>query len=336
MLESLHVDAAHQAIYELLVDRHALTLDQLAEESGTEPGRLAEILALLEQRGLVAQVIGEAGRYRALPPEVALEALLIDEEQRLHAVRRYAAELSTRYHRTAGQRAPAEFVEVVAGRSAVAQRVDQILNTIRHEFRGLDKPPYTTSLPRTRTELDQHVGTRLLQRGVRYRAVYAPESLAVPGRLQDLQVAMGYGEEARILHGVPIKLLIADDRFAVIPLTAPPSAATPSCVIVHSSALLDAFISVFEIAWRRALPLQLSPDGRAPSPEEPTAEEARLLALLTTGLPDEAIARQLRLSHRTLRRRIQALMARLDAATRFQAGMQAALLGWVRREGRHR
>jgi DNA-binding NarL/FixJ family response regulator len=41
------------------------------------------------------------------------------------------------------------------------------------------------------------------------------------------------------------------------------------------------------------------------------------------------IARQLRLSRRTVTRRIAALLDRLGATTRFQAGVQAATRGWL-------
>jgi DNA-binding NarL/FixJ family response regulator len=52
-----------------------------------------------------------------------------------------------------------------------------------------------------------------------------------------------------------------------------------------------------------------------------------VLQLLTTGLKDEAIARQLGTSMRTTRRRIASLLATLGVATRFQAGVEAARRG---------
>ncbi|WP_244925358.1 LuxR C-terminal-related transcriptional regulator [Georgenia faecalis] len=51
--------------------------------------------------------------------------------------------------------------------------------------------------------------------------------------------------------------------------------------------------------------------------------------MLASGAKDETIARELGLSERTLRRRSSALLARLGAANRFQAGVQAARRGWI-------
>jgi DNA-binding NarL/FixJ family response regulator len=61
----------------------------------------------------------------------------------------------------------------------------------------------------------------------------------------------------------------------------------------------------------------------------PTDDERALIAMLASGLKDEAIARQLDVHVATVRRRITALVERLDATTRFQAGLQAARRGWL-------
>lgn len=58
-------------------------------------------------------------------------------------------------------------------------------------------------------------------------------------------------------------------------------------------------------------------------------EDRRLLALLAAGLKDDAIARQLGTSPRTLRRRLRHLLDELNAETRFQAGAQASRRGLV-------
>ncbi|MFE2813801.1 LuxR C-terminal-related transcriptional regulator [Streptomyces nigra] len=61
----------------------------------------------------------------------------------------------------------------------------------------------------------------------------------------------------------------------------------------------------------------------------PTSEEIALLTMLRAGLEDQSIARQLGLSTRTATRRTAALMTRLNATTRFQAGVEASARGWV-------
>ncbi|MGW0198968.1 helix-turn-helix domain-containing protein [Nonomuraea sp. NPDC003201] len=75
----------------------------------------------------------------------------------------------------------------------------------------------------------------------------------------------------------------------------------------------------------------LSPGASTLSPAAGalSLEDRRLLALLAAGLKDDAIARQLGTSPRTLRRRLRHLLDELNAETRFQAGAQASRRGLV-------
>ena len=52
-----------------------------------------------------------------------------------------------------------------------------------------------------------------------------------------------------------------------------------------------------------------------------------LLTMLSAGMTDEAIARQLGVSARTVQRRISDLMETLGSRNRFQAGVQAVRHG---------
>jgi len=97
---------------------------------------------------------------------------------------------------------------------------------------------------------------------------------------------------------------------------------------VYQSALLEALSALFETLWQLSLPLELA--ATDPSLlDNPSAKERFILASMTAGLPDEAIARQLGLSDRTYQRRIHDLMERLHVQTRFQLARQAARRGWL-------
>ena len=71
------------------------------------------------------------------------------------------------------------------------------------------------------------------------------------------------------------------------------------------------------------MPLRLSADALEPE-AWPQAPDTEVLALLAAGMKDDAIARQLGLSPRTVQRRVQVLCERLGARTRFHAGFLAA------------
>ncbi|KAA2254658.1 transcriptional regulator TrmB [Solihabitans fulvus] len=322
MLDVIGLDPTEQALYEHLVSASPCTHDEIASALAINNGRLSVVLDRLMARGLVSRVPGSPVRWATTTPNVALEVLFLEQEERIRRGRLFAEQLTAIYHQASATGDPATLVEVISGPAAIAQHFEQIQRSATREIRAIDKPPYAAG------PLANHpVELEMLRRGISYRVIYDPSGLE---RFHDLptelEISLAHGEQARVLPDAPIKLCVADDRLGLIPLQAAPPA-IESIIVVHRSALLDALCALFDTLWDQAMPLPLN--SVADSPAGPTLEERRLLALLTTGMPDESIAKQMGLSHRTFQRRLHALLARVGAKTRFQAGLRAAHLGWV-------
>lgn len=324
MLEVVGLSETAETVYWALVEGRPATTGELRAAVPVDPVRLREALRDLESNGLVGRLPGAVVRYAAVAPDAALEVLFLEKEEQLRRARVQAARLAEGFHRAAG-REPAELVEVVTGRAAVLQRLEQIQRGAQREYLGLDRPPYLQ-----RPDLCTPANGHLHDRGVAVRAIYEQSALDQPGRLADLEAGIGRGEDARVLPSLPVKMVLADGRIGLLPLHTDP-AAIESAIVVHPSGLLRALSALFEVLWQRALPLStLTGHNGQSGPDEPGPEARRILALLTAGLPDDAIARQLELSPKTVQRRVRDLMTRLGAGTRFQAGLQAAFRGWVR------
>jgi sugar-specific transcriptional regulator TrmB len=334
MLEVVGLSETAEAVYWALVEGRPATTVELRAAVPVDAARLREALRDLEAHGLVSRLPGALVRYAAVAPDTALEVLFCEKEEQLRRARVQAARLAEGFHRATG-RDPAELVEVVTGRPAVQQRLEQIQRGVQREYMGLDRPPYVQ-----RPERCNPANDALHERGITVRAIYDQSALAQPGRLADLEGAVARGENARVLPAVPVKMVLADGRIGILPLQTDPGA-TEAAIVVHESGLLYALTALFEVLWQRAIPLSTltvrsghpskghSSNGQSSS-DVPGDEARRILTLLTAGLPDDAIARQLELSPKTVQRRIRDLMTRLGAGTRFQAGLQAAFRGWVR------
>ncbi|MFL6053856.1 MAG: helix-turn-helix domain-containing protein [Actinoallomurus sp.] len=312
ILAPLDVTAFDETVYRELLARHDATASELAESLECGLDRLVRALDRLRARGLVSRLAGRPRRYAAAEPDVALEALIREREQSLAGLRMAAAEMATLFRRERAGDPGA--VEMVTGRDEVARRFLRLQHGVRNEMRMLDRPPYALAATNP-------VEPAALRRGVRWRAVYAPEALEQPGALDEIQLMASLGEQARVTSGIPVKLAIADGEAALVSVDLKQSAM--AAAVVSSSALLDALVQLFEFTWERAAPIGVE----RPSPL--AEDDRRLLALLLAGLKDDAIARQLGLSTRTMRRRMKHLLDLLGADNRFQAGAQAARRGWI-------
>jgi DNA-binding NarL/FixJ family response regulator len=130
--------------------------------------------------------------------------------------------------------------------------------------------------------------------------------------------AIGLGEEARLAGRLGLRMFLVDDRLGMVPMKAGQSL-FDGMLVIHRSAVLDALSELFELIWQRAVPLNVG--SEAEDAHLADTDDTALLGLLAAGLGDAAVARQLRLSLRTVERRISRIMVRLNAKTRFQAGV---------------
>lgn len=322
MLQALGLTAVEEAVYHALLSQPHMSLAEL-RDSGVVGKQPAEpVLSSLEEKGLVTRLPGTPRRFAASSPEYALEMLILAREEELRRARKLADQLTQRFLNSRREDDPADLIEVVAGAEAVTHRWVQMLHSARRDICGVDRPP--ASGPARKLERD------LVGRGVNSRCVYDRSVFDQPDQARLLLDAVAGGEQARVMSGVPMKLFIIDGQQALLALEKDGDVVR-SAVVIHPSSLLEALRRLFESLWQRAVPIT-QPGVRtegANGPESPSEHDAVLLTLLATGLTDEAIARQLDVSQRTVQRYIRGLMDRLGADTRFQAGLQAARRGWL-------
>ncbi|GAA1574529.1 MULTISPECIES: helix-turn-helix domain-containing protein [Kribbella] len=305
MLERLGIDAEQERAYE-----HVLT------HPGRTAAELAQDIAGADLGALVADGLlrVDGGRYSAVPPALALQGLIDDRQLELDRAAARVRELE-RLHSTTPYGARPAPVELVAG----SQAHDYLLaihRATRSEVRAFETPPYVKPI----SVEDAQPVAAAIQHGVAHRIVYSRAAVDEQG-LDTLLVTLSVGEQARVTGDVPMRLAIYDDRIATLPAVTG-TRTDEGLLVVRPSALLDALIALFERVWASALPLTLTAGETAGTAD---AEDRVLVALLSAGMTDQAIARQLGISLRTVGRRIQRVQNSLHAETRFQAGVAVGL-----------
>lgn len=313
MLDLLGLSDAEESVY--------LALLRLGEADGAELGSLADVgqvdgpLRSLARRGLIEQLPGlEPERYRMVDPALALSGLMLDREQQTNRIRLLVENLSLRHRNTHGEVRPESLLEVIDDPELAAPYVIDTYSHATREVVAMERPPYGV-LNREPNPIE----LELLAKGVRHRVLYEQSAVEQPGRLADLFGGMRAGEEARVAPALPGRLLMVDHRRVLMPARTG-GLLTECLLVIHPGALLDMVAAFFELTWQRSIPLDLLPGGT----DDAAASDDAVLSLMASGLTDQAIARQLEISERTVQRRIQRICERLGVTTRFQAGLQTA------------
>jgi sugar-specific transcriptional regulator TrmB len=332
VLRALGLSPAEQALYELLLTLPPTTGEALRELSAALwelpadrvwAGTVGVALRRLEELGLVTRLPDTPPRYVVVPVGAGLEALIAARERSLVTARQRMDQLAVRYRQRMADEDPLNLVEVVHGREAVQERLQDLFRSVRTEMRAIDAPPYIGDpLVTSDEELDH------LREGVRYRIIYDRQAVNLPGRLPEIRDSVVAGEEARVTD-VALKLGLSDHPLAMLPLRSHP-VDLETWLVVHDSALLDALSALFEMYWERAVPLNIKEERPDMAGHDaPNEIDRALLSLLAAGLTDKAVAEHLGCHERTAHRHLREMMHRLDAVTRFQAGYQAVRRGWL-------
>ncbi|SES45259.1 helix-turn-helix domain-containing protein [Actinokineospora terrae] len=313
-LEPIGLGRVEGAVYLRLLRSPRADASELAADLDVSGSRLGKAIGNLVAAGLVAKLAVRPVRYVPAPPQVAIDALALRRAEELDRLRATARDLAAAYEEAPRGHA-ADLIELIEGGSAVRHHIAQLQLAAQEEVLIIDCPPYLGGTPEFNvTEL------QALQRGVAYRSIYHMPLLDDPTRLAQVATYTEAGEQARALVDVRMKMMIADRRVALLPLSSD-EPDTGARIVVHRSPLLTALVACFDLLWDRATPIGTALRG--------TRRDKEMLALLASGMKDAAIMRSLDITQRTMTRRMTELLDELGAATRFQAGIQANRRGLV-------
>ncbi|MFI7634483.1 LuxR C-terminal-related transcriptional regulator [Nonomuraea sp. NPDC049400] len=299
-LASLGLAAEQERLY-----RHLLRNPRAPLDPALLP-TLAELRAL----GLVDETLNAAA------PTVAIDLLV---RRRIEQTQRHLSELSlawdvltelTEEHRSGR---PVQLVEHLPDGSTVTRRIRALLADHPEEFANLKIRARDST-----TEYDNTPFIRLLARGLRSRTLFSAHALQDPDQEPHARNQHVLGDLHRVTTE-PIRHLAVVNRQVVF-VQADPASPTAGALQIRQPGLVAMLADFFDGMWTRARDL----DDLPLSPIE-----QQVLHALTHHDTDEAAARALNISVRKFRAHIADLMARLGAATRFQAALLAKERGWL-------
>ncbi|MDO5504345.1 MAG: hypothetical protein Q4G67_14355 [Actinomycetia bacterium] len=124
------------------------------------------------------------------------------------------------------------------------------------------------------------------------------------------------GEQQRFVPEPPSEFLIAGE--SAVMACSEWNQPEADYVVIRDPMIVQAFIALHDAVYAAGVPLQSSAAG---------SDDDRLIDLMALGLKDEAIARAIGTSLRTVRRRIAGLMDEEGVETRFQLGAALQVRG---------
>ncbi len=328
-LNVLGLGEVDAAVYQILLQTPHRAPDDLADHLNTSSEAICRALGNLERLSLVRPSPKHPGAHRSVSPEVGLAALLDKHEADL--VRRYREVDETR---RAINSLAADYAQWRAARSKGETEIIDTIDDGHDQLENLTAGAQTEILsfrPGVFTpgamDVCRAVDTDRIKPHVKRRTLYLDSiNNSADGTGYVRQLIAG-GADVRVTPVLPSFMVVFDARVAVLPV----DVAEPRRVmVIRSEGVLSVLIDHFEQVWSGALPFgsaEAEPDATPAS--ELSATELAVLKMLASGFTDEAVARRLDVSLRTVRRMMSRLMKMLGTRSRFETGARAAERGWI-------
>lgn len=317
-LARLGIGDAEERVYRALLKRHKASAAVIADDLAITLDITIGLLKNLESLGLGTHISESPEIYVAVEPELAIDGLIRQRQGSLEQARVVVPTLVKEFARasrddTGGQPS----IELITHRASLHQAIVQLFRSAKRELLVFQKAP--SVLPGAQFK-DEGTPIPVI------RTISDQSFLGLPEALKWLSRDLAAGEESRACSRLPLKMLIADRRTAIINLDArDPEAST---LLVHRSTLLEVLCLLFDSEWEHATPILSPPDGKVKAGAESYMHGIEwvksLIPLLSAGLNDKAIAQELNISSSTLSRRMAELMSIYGVHTRFQLGLRIA------------
>ncbi|GAA3858637.1 helix-turn-helix transcriptional regulator [Streptomyces sedi] len=318
----LGLDKRAELVYRKLLLGPRWRPHELSRDFGWPEAEINAILATLRADGLASSSGDDPKAVRGIEPCVALPTLLARRMREANTAQAgpVMVERFVRLHERATDRLGP--VTQGTGRDEASTMVERLITRVEKDIVFL-VPGGSASDPADGAfELSRPIADMALRRGATVRSIWAPSALRSPACARHAQWLAEQEMPPRSVSPIPIRAMIMDGTTAVV------VSEDNRARLVWAAPELEWLNSVAERLWERGMPVRQAA-GRASYTKTRRPRSEIVLRLLAEGLTDDAIARRLGCSVRTVRNDVASAMTALNARSRFQAGVRAMQVGLI-------
>lgn len=279
---------------------------------------VADALSCLREVRLV-RTAGTEDVYIANPPQVAADELLRYQESAASVKLAELARMREDFGRLVDDRRPgvnpaASLTEVISDSSLVRERIAELsAGALESVWAAHPNLPSPEAL-----EAGAGLDIERSRSGIHIRGLYPHAARRHHLHAQHLRAIEEAGCEVRTASMIPFRAIIFDSAMAIIPRPG----TRPGAAIVRDPLIVGFVVETYESLWQGGLRF-----GGADADDDVDAVAAAMVTAimseLALGHTDDAIARRLGISTRTLRRYLSKVSGEYNAQTRYQLGMVA-------------
>jgi DNA-binding CsgD family transcriptional regulator/sugar-specific transcriptional regulator TrmB len=330
VLQALGLDPVSVQVYLAMHTTPGADAGQLAEKLSLQVPEVVDALDELSDLTLLRPGLTPADRLRPVSIERALHTLLRQQSVQLTAQAEALRTLQSAMDELLATRSSRSDVlrevdvDALTGTEAIQTRIEALFVHAQESVCSM-----LPGGPVRKETLDaaRQADKETLERGLHVRALYQSSVRSDRRTMEYIRWLTDLGAEVRTAPVIPVRIILIDHTTAVVGHSATPLSF--EIFVIRETGILAPLYEFFNLSWQAAEPLGGAEAKVAETEPRPSNQELALLQLLASGSTDEASAKKLGVSVRTVRRMMADLMDRLGATSRFEAGHKATQRGWL-------
>ena len=329
VLKSLGVDGVSVNVYLAMHESPRAAIGDVASRLNLELGEATDAVENLASLSLLRPNVVPPSGLRPVSYERAIQTLIRQQSGQLALQRESLESLQSALEDLLASPGPLRDssgqvdIEILSGKEEIQSRIEEIVLRAAHT---LDSSSPGAPVPKEVLEAARPLDAEVLERGVKVRLAYQDSLLSDSRNLEYAKWLASVGALIRRAPVLPPRFMVIDRTTAFIPTAR--ERPVGQAMLIREPAIVALLIELFETTWAAAEPLENETQASLEQ-QIPTAQEFALLRILAAGSTDEAAAKKLGVSVRTVRRIMADLMERLGATSRFEAGHRATQRGWL-------
>ena len=244
-------------VYITLLSGRMFTATELQRAVNIPRTKIYEVLNKMVNRGIcVEKKLGRNKIYEAVEPKLAMERVYATYQNELNRKKELIDQISEVFtpifENSKSIVNPLEFIDVMKDKVQIHKRYINSVRTTKREMLTFNKGPYACDNAERLGEQEDEE-TRLLKRGGTTKDIYElREFEELDWLLESVKKSLRFGQKARVVEKLPIKMLIFDDEKVMFPLEQPIDVSNELTMIyIEHRQLAEACRILFNHMWNQ-------------------------------------------------------------------------------------
>jgi len=244
-------------VYITLLGGRMFTAADLQKAVNIPRTKIYEVLHKMVNRGICTEKkLGKNKMYEAVEPRLAMERVYETYQNNLKRKEGLITQVSEVFtpifENSKSIINPLEFIDVMKEKTQIHKRYTNSVRNTKREMLTFNKGPYASDNPERLGEQEDEE-TRLLKRGGSTKDIYELKELKeVDWLFESVKKSIGFGQRARVVEKLPIKMLVFDKEKVMFPLEQPIEQSNELTMIyIEHRQLAEACRILFDHMWEQ-------------------------------------------------------------------------------------